>query len=53
MLLWEPPWRLILSWEINADFQHDPNIKTEVEVRFFAEGEDGTRVELEHRHLER
>jgi uncharacterized protein YndB with AHSA1/START domain len=53
VLSWEPHSRLVLSWEITADFQHDPNLKTEVEVRFIPEGKDGTRVELEHRHLER
>jgi hypothetical protein len=36
-----------------ADWQPDPNLKTEVEVRFIAEGKDATRVELEHRHLDR
>jgi uncharacterized protein YndB with AHSA1/START domain len=53
VLSWEPPSRLVLSWEISADWQHDPNLQTEVEVRFIAEGKDGTRVELEHRHLDR
>jgi uncharacterized protein YndB with AHSA1/START domain len=53
VLAWEPPSRLVLSWEISADFQYDPNLKTEVEVRFITEGKDGTRVELEHRHLDR
>jgi len=53
VLSWEPHSRLVLSWEITADWQHDPNLKTEVEVRFIAEGRDGTRVELEHRHLDR
>lgn len=52
VLVWEPTSRLVLSWEISADWQHDPNLKTEVEVQFIPEGE-GTRVELEHRHLER
>jgi len=52
VLLWEPHSRLVLSWEISADWQHDPNLKTEVEVRFIAEG-GGTRVELEHRDLDR
>jgi uncharacterized protein YndB with AHSA1/START domain len=53
VLAWEPPSRLVLSWDISADWQHEPNLKTEVEVRFIAEGKDGTRVELEHRHLDR
>jgi uncharacterized protein YndB with AHSA1/START domain len=53
VLSWEPPSRLVLTWDINADWQHDPNLKTEVEVRFIAEGKDATCVELEHRHLAR
>jgi uncharacterized protein YndB with AHSA1/START domain len=53
VLSWEPHTRLVLSWEISGDWQHDPNLKTEVEVRFIAEGKDRTRVELEHRHLDR
>ena len=52
VLEWEPPHRLLLSWEISADFKCDPKIKTEVEVRFVPEGPDSTRIELEHRHLE-
>ena len=53
VLVWEPPDRLVLAWELTADWQHDPNFRTEVEVRFVAVGPDSTRVELEHRHLER
>ena len=52
VLAWEPPERLVLSWDITADWQYDPALKTEVEVRFVADGE-GTRVELEHRRLDR
>src|SRR3977135_3881481 len=52
-LLWEPPARLVLSWDITADWQYDPDLKTEIEVRFIAEGKDATRVELEHRKLDR
>ena len=53
VLSWEPPSRLVLSWDIGADWQPDPSIKSEVEVRFIAEGKDTTRVELEHRKLDR
>jgi uncharacterized protein YndB with AHSA1/START domain len=53
VLAWEPHSRLVLSWDISADWQYDPTLKTEIEVRFSAEGSDGTRVELEHRHLDR
>src|SRR3981081_518917 len=53
VLSWEPPSRLVLSWDITADWQYDPDLKTEIEVRFIAEGKDITRVELEHRKLDR
>ncbi|HEX6277462.1 MAG TPA: SRPBCC family protein [Polyangiaceae bacterium] len=53
VLAWEPPERLVLSWDITADWQFDANLKTEIEIRFIPEGKDGTRVELEHRHLDR
>lgn len=53
VLAWEPPSRLLLSWDINADWQYDPELKTELEIRFIAEGERVTRVELEHRKLDR
>jgi uncharacterized protein YndB with AHSA1/START domain len=53
VLVWEPPVRLVLTWQIAADWKFDPNLVTEVEVRFIADGADATRVELEHRNLER
>jgi uncharacterized protein YndB with AHSA1/START domain len=53
VLAWEPYSRLVLAWDINADWQYDPTLKTEIEVRFIADGSDRTRVELEHRHLDR
>ena len=50
MLAWDPPGRLVLAWEISADWQHDASLKTEVEIRFTAE-RGGTRVDVEHRLL--
>jgi uncharacterized protein YndB with AHSA1/START domain len=49
---WEPPRRLVLTWQISAEWRYDPALVTTVEVTFIPEG-DGTRVELEHRDLER
>jgi uncharacterized protein YndB with AHSA1/START domain len=53
VLVWEPPSRLVLSWDVSADWHYDPELKTEIEIRFIAAGEGGTRVELEHRKLDR
>jgi hypothetical protein len=44
---------VVLSWDINADWQPDPGLQTEIEVRFIADREGRTRVELEHRRLDR
>jgi uncharacterized protein YndB with AHSA1/START domain len=55
VLAYEPPNRVVVSWQIDGNFQldGDPERASEVEVRFTAEGDERTRVELEHRHLER
>jgi uncharacterized protein YndB with AHSA1/START domain len=53
VLVWEPPSRLVLSYDITADWQYDPALQTELEVRFIADGSARTRVELEHRRLDR
>ncbi len=53
VVAFEPPARLVLTWEISADWHHDPSLVTEVEVRFTAEGPSRTRVDLEHRDLDR
>jgi uncharacterized protein YndB with AHSA1/START domain len=52
VLAWEPPARVLLAWQISGQWQFDPNLVTEVEIRFTPDG-SGTKVELEHRHLER
>jgi uncharacterized protein YndB with AHSA1/START domain len=53
VLLWEPPHRLVLGWQIDANWKYDPTFITEVEVTFTPEADLQTRVDLEHRNLER
>jgi uncharacterized protein YndB with AHSA1/START domain len=52
ILLWDPPNRLIVSWDINHRWKPDTTVGSEVEVRFTTEGPDATLVELEHRKFE-
>ena len=55
VLAYEPPHRVLLSWELSPHWQPetDPARTSEWEVRFTAETPDRTRVEIEHRHLDR
>jgi uncharacterized protein YndB with AHSA1/START domain len=55
VLTYEPPNRVVFSWDIDPQWQieSDPVRASEVEVRFSSEGADRTRVALEHRNLER
>jgi uncharacterized protein YndB with AHSA1/START domain len=51
VLAWDPPDRLVLAWQLSADWTYDDTVDTEVEVRFTAVP-GGTRVDLEHRGLD-
>ena len=55
ILAFDPPERVVFSWDISPQWQveTDHGLTSEVEVRFVAEGANRTRVELEHRHLDR
>jgi uncharacterized protein YndB with AHSA1/START domain len=55
ILAFDPPDRVVFSWDISPRWtiEDDPAQASEVEVRFFAESPDRTRVELEHRHIDR
>ena len=55
VLVWQPPERLAVTWEISPEWKPDPRpaFTSEVEVRFMAAAGGRTRVELEHRNFER
>ena len=52
VLAWNPPGRLLLAWQIDADWRYDPELVTELELTFAPIGMN-TLVTLEHRNLER
>ena len=55
VLVWEPPNRIVLAWQITHEWGYEPDLakSSEVEIRFSPEPGGGTRVDLEHRHFER
>ena len=55
VLAWEPPWRLVFTWQISPgrEPEPDPEKASEVEVRFEPDGPSKTRVQFTHRQLQR
>jgi uncharacterized protein YndB with AHSA1/START domain len=55
VLAYDPPERVVISWDISPQWQLETDLEktSEVEVRFFANAPARTRLELEHRNLER
>jgi uncharacterized protein YndB with AHSA1/START domain len=53
VLVWEPPRRLVLAWQINAHWSFDPALITQLDVQFLSRADGSTDVTLEHRDLER
>jgi uncharacterized protein YndB with AHSA1/START domain len=55
VLAYEPPDRVVISWDINPQWQieSDPDKTSEVEILFTSESPERTRVDVEHRHLDR
>jgi uncharacterized protein YndB with AHSA1/START domain len=55
VLAYDPPDRVVFTWDIALSWQieSDPAKTSEVEIRFIPEGDSRTRVELEHRNLDR
>jgi len=55
ILIWEPPHRFVMAWQITPQWGYEPDLtkSSEVEVRFTAVADGVTRVDLEHRYFER
>lgn len=53
VLVWEPPRRVVLAWQLDGEKRYDPDLVTEVEIEFAPADGGGTDVTLEHRNLER
>lgn len=55
VLVWEPPHRIVVTWQISGHWRFDPEPEhaSEIEFRFTAEAPEQTVLTLEHRHLDR
>ena len=53
VMVWEPPTRVLLGWQLNSRFAYDPEFLTEVELTFAPVAGGGSIVTVEHRNLER
>jgi len=55
ILVWQPPARVVIAWQITGDWQFEPDLEksSEVEVLFTPEPGGKTRVDLEHRFFDR
>jgi len=53
IIVWDPPRRFVMTWDINSQWKPDTTVSSEVEVQFIPDGANATRVELEHRKFER
>jgi uncharacterized protein YndB with AHSA1/START domain len=55
VLVWEPPHRIVLAWQVTPEWGYQPDLaqSSEVEIRFSPVADGGTRVDLEHRLFER
>jgi len=55
VLEWDPPRRFVMAWQVSPAWKYEPDLSrsSEVEVRFTPERDGSTRVDLEHRGIER
>jgi uncharacterized protein YndB with AHSA1/START domain len=53
VIAWEPPGRVVLAWQLDAQWNYDPGLVTEIEVRFTEVAANRTRVDFEHRYIDR
>lgn len=52
IIVWDPPHRFVMLWQISAQWQPDAGMKSEVDVRFTADGPQATQVDLLHHKFE-